>query len=72
MKTLVRLGVDIEVRVLRVGPQKSPYSGLFGRIVEERILDGMFRVILDEDPVPRWRNLGVWCSAKELRAVDDD
>lgn len=69
--TLVRLGVGTEVTVLHLGPRetRNPYFGLAGRIVE--ILPaGYYRVILDEDPIPRWRNIGIQCKAEELRVED--
>ena len=69
--TLVRLGVGTEVEVLALGQnQKTPYIGLCGRIVEE-LPGGYYKVILDNDPIPRWRDIGIQCKAAELRLLED-
>lgn len=65
------LGVGTEVEVLALGQnQKTPYIGCSGRIVEE-LPNGYFKVILDDDPIPRWREIGIQCTARELRIVED-
>lgn len=63
------LEVDTEVLILRLGPDRSPYTGKTGRVVGHK--NGMLHIILDEDPVPRWRNIGVMCHPKEVRSIDD-
>lgn len=69
--TLVRLGVGTEVAILALGQnQKTPYIGLYGRIVEE-LPNGYYKVILDNDPIPRWREIGIQCTGRELRIVED-
>jgi len=62
------LEVDAEVVILRLGPQNTPYTGKQGRIVGHR--DGLMHVILDDDPIPRWRNIGIWVKPEEVRCVD--
>lgn len=72
MQTLTKprlLDIDTEVLVLRVGPQKSPYTNVTGRVVGHR--DGMLHIILDEDPIPHWRNIGVMCHPDEVRSIDN-
>ena len=66
------LGVGTEVAVIHLGAKdtRNPYNGLYGRIVEELPM-GYYRVILDEDPIPRWREIGIQCKAEELRIVED-
>lgn len=69
--TLTRLGVGTEVEVLALGAkQKTPYIGLCGRIVEI-LPEGYYKVILDNDPIPRWRNIGIQCKPEELRILED-
>ncbi len=58
-----------EVEVLRLGPQHSPYNGRCGRVVQE-LPCGYYKVILDDDPIPRWRDMGVQCREDELRTLD--
>lgn len=67
METL--LPIDTEVQVLKLGPQKSPYTGKTGRVVGHR--DDLLHIILDEDPVPRWRDMGILCYPWEVRSIDD-
>jgi hypothetical protein len=63
--------VGTEVEVLALGQnQKTPYIGCTGRIVEELPM-GYFKVILDNDPIPRWRNIGIQCKAKELMILEN-
>lgn len=72
MKTLTRpalLDIGTEVLVLRLGPQNSPYTNVTGRVVGHR--DGMLHIVLDEDPIPRWRNLGIMCHPEEVRNIDN-
>ena len=65
------LGVGTEVEVLALGQnQKTPYIGCHGRIVEVLPM-GYFKVILDDDPIPRWRNIGIQCKESELRILED-
>lgn len=70
--TLVRLGVGVEVAVIYLGAKekRNPYVGLCGRITEE-LPEGYYKVILDEDPIPRWRDIGIQCRAEELRILED-
>lgn len=70
--TLVRLGVGTEVSVIHLGPRetRNPYFGLCGRIVEE-LPNGYYKVILDNDPIPRWRDIGIQCKAEELKILED-
>jgi hypothetical protein len=67
--SLLDFPVDTEVVVLKLGPQISPYNGKQGRIVDHR--DGMLHVILDDDPIPRWRNIGIFCEPGEVRCIDN-
>jgi hypothetical protein len=68
METL--LPIDTEVEVLKLGPQNSPYTKKTGRVIGHSI-DGLLHVILDEDPIPRWRDLGILCYPWEVRSIDD-
>jgi hypothetical protein len=68
METL--LPIDTEVQILKLGPQNTPYTGKTGRVVAHRG-DGTLHVILDEDPIPRWRDMGVFCYPWEVRSIDD-
>lgn len=71
MTTLTKprlLDVDTEVVVLRLGPSNTPYTDRQGRVVGHR--DGLMHVILDDDPIPRWRNIGIWVKPEEVRSVD--
>lgn len=63
------LPIDSEVEILRLGPQITPYTGKTGRVVGYR--SGMMHVILDDDPIPRWRNLGILVHPDEVRCIDD-
>lgn len=63
------LPVDTEVQIIKLGAQRGPYDGKTGRVIGHR--SGMMHVILDEDPIPRWRNLGVLCHLSEVRSIDD-
>lgn len=63
------LPIDTEVKLLKLGPQNTPYTGRTGRVVGHR--DGMLHVILDEDPIPRWRTLGVICHPREVESIDN-
>lgn len=67
--TLLDFPVGTEVVVLKLGPQQTPYTGKQGRIVGHR--DGMLHVILDDDPIPRWRNIGIFCHPGEVRCIDN-
>jgi hypothetical protein len=67
-KTLLDFPVDTEVIVHRLGPQNSPYNDKTGRVVGHK--NGLIHIILDDDPIPRWRNIGVLCHAYELRIID--
>lgn len=62
------LDVDTEVVVLRLGPSRTPYDGKQGRVVGHK--GNLMHVILDDDPIPRWRNIGVFCKMSEVRCVD--
>lgn len=63
------LPVDTEVQVLKLGSQRTCYNGLCGRVVgHDR---GLLHIILDNDPIPRWRNIGIFCYPKEVRSLDD-
>lgn len=62
------LDVESEVVIIRLGPSRTPYDGKQGRVVGHR--DGLMHVILDDDPIPRWRNIGVWVKPEEVRCVD--
>jgi len=62
------LDIDSEVVILRLGPQNTPYTNKSGRVVGHR--DGLLHVILDDDPIPRWRNIGIWVKPEEVRCVD--
>lgn len=69
-ETLTCLAVGTEVEVLSLGMnQKTPYIGCQGRVTEE-LPGGYFKVILDEDPIPRWRDIGIQCTAQELRILE--
>ena len=63
------LAIDTEVLVKQVGPKQSPYTNLTGRVIGHR--NGMLHIILDEDPIPRWRNIGVMCHPKEVVSLED-
>jgi hypothetical protein len=62
------LDIDTEVVIVRLGPTISPYNDKSGRVVGHR--DGLMHVILDDDPIPRWRNIGIWVKPEEVRCVD--
>jgi hypothetical protein len=62
------LEVGAEVVVLRLGPVNTPYTDKAGRVIGHR--DGLLHVILDDDPIPRWRNIGIFCKPEEVRCVD--
>lgn len=70
--TLVHLGVGTEVQILFLGARekRNPYVHRTGRIVEE-LPGGYYKVILDEDPIPRWRDIGIQCKAEELKILED-
>lgn len=60
-----------EVEILSLGAkQKTPYIGCVGRIVEI-LPEGFYKVILDDDPIPRWRDIGIQCKLEELRILED-
>lgn len=63
------LPVDTEVIILKLGAQRSPYDNKTGRVVGHR--SGMMHVILDDDPIPHWRDLGVLVHMSEVRSIDD-
>lgn len=71
MTTLLKprlLDIGTEVVVVRLGPVNSPYTGKEGRVVGHR--DGLLHIVLDDDPIPRWRDIGVFCKPEEVRSVD--
>lgn len=64
------LPVETEVIILRYGMnQKNPYIGCTGRVVGHNAEKGLMRIILDQDPVPGWRNIGVFCYIHEVQAL---
>lgn len=63
------LPIDTEVQVLKLGPQRTCYSGLTGRVIGHKA--HLLHIILDNDPVPHWRNLGILCYPEEVRSIDD-
>lgn len=71
MSTVAELmPVDTEVIVTKYGQnQKTPYIGCTGRVVGHNVEKGLIRIILDHDPVPTWRNIGVFCYADEVQAI---
>jgi hypothetical protein len=70
LKTSEMLPLDTEVEILRLGPQKTIYNGRTGRVVG--YFKNYMQIILDDDPVPRWRNIGVFCLPEEVRSVEFD
>ena len=62
------LEVGSEVVVVRLGPQNSPYNDRSGRVVGHK--GGLMHVVLDDDPIPRWRSIGIFCKPTEVRCVD--
>ena len=70
METATLLPVDTEVEIVTFGQnQKTPYIGRTGRVVGVVPEKNWMWVILDDDPVPRWRNLGIFCFPHEVRAI---
>lgn len=64
------LPVDTEVIITKFGQnQKTPYIGCTGRVVGHNEEKGLMAIILDIDPVPHWRNLGIHCYAHEVQAI---
>ena len=64
------LAIGTEIEVLALGAkQKTPYIGCVGRIVEILPM-GYYKVILDDDPIPRWRNIGIQLKESEMRVLD--
>lgn len=63
------LPIDSEVQVLKLGPQNTPYTGKCGRVVNHA--GRMLHVILDDDPIPRWRDIGIYLHPNEVRCIDD-
>lgn len=62
------LDVGSEVVIVRLGPPLSPYTDKCGRVVGHK--GNLLHVILDDDPIPRWRDIGVFCHPEEVRCVD--
>lgn len=66
--TLLDFPADTEVVIRRLGPQNSPYNDKQGRVVGHKGV--LLHIILDDDPIPRWRNIGVHCHVHEVRIID--
>lgn len=62
------LPIDTEVEVLHLGPQKTVYNGCTGRVIAHT--RSHMHIILDDDPIPRWRNIGVYCLPREVRSLE--
>lgn len=67
--SLLDFPVGTEVVVVRFASQQTnPYNDKQGRVIGHR--KGLIHIILDEDPIPRWRNIGIFCEPKEVRCID--
>lgn len=70
---LLAVGTEVEIRAYggkpANGAQRSPYIGCTGRVVGNNGKN-MMQIILDDDPVPRWRNIGVFCYVWEVREIE--
>lgn len=73
MKTITNVGllpVGTEVQIVVYGSQqKTPYIGCTGRVLGVDEAKNLMWIILDNDPVPRWRDIGILCYPWEVRSL---